>query len=323
MKSLFLKARLAMELPHINRALNNSLSQLPDPAKPIATHIINAGGKRLRPFLTVLSARMFNYKNNDIYDLAVCMEMLHVATLLHDDVLDNAISRRGKKSAHTIFSVNEVILAGDALLSHANMQVAKFNNAKLCLVFAEATSKTAIGEIMEIAAIKNVHLSEQEYLEIIKAKTAWLIRSSCQMGAILANADNDSESNIAKYGENLGIAFQIVDDALDFESENITGKPSGNDIKEGKYTLPLRLYRESLNKNDKNEFDKIFTKKMISDDEIKDIANKVRELGFVKQACQNSDLYLENAKKHLENLPKCDEHSIFIEMTNHIRERKK
>ena len=209
---LLLKARLALELPPINKALSRAAEGLPHPVRPIARHIFEAGGKRLRPLLTILMARLLGYDKKDIYDLAVTMEMLHAATLLHDDVLDNADTRRGKPAAHTIFNATSTILAGDAMLAHANALVAQCGDPRLCLCFSEATSRTAAGEILEIAAQHQVETTAEEYEEIIRGKTAWLIRASCQLGALRAGADEALVEAAAAYGENIGMAFQIVDD---------------------------------------------------------------------------------------------------------------
>ena len=164
---LLLKARLALELPPINKALSRAAEGLPHPVRPIARHIFEAGGKRLRPLLTILMARLLGYDKKDIYDLAVTMEMLHAATLLHDDVLDNADTRRGKPAAHTIFSATSTILAGDAMLAHANALVAQCGDPRLCLCFSEATSRTAAGEILEIAAQHQVETTAEEYEEVL------------------------------------------------------------------------------------------------------------------------------------------------------------
>ena len=164
---LLLKARLALELPPINKALSRAAEGLPHPVRPIARHIFEAGGKRLRPLLTILMARLLGYDKKDIYDLAVTMEMLHAATLLHDDVLDNADTRRGKPAAHTIFNATSTILAGDAMLAHANALVAQCGDPRLCLCFSEATSRTAAGEILEIAAQHQVETSAEEYEDVL------------------------------------------------------------------------------------------------------------------------------------------------------------
>ena len=254
---LLLKARLALELPPINKALSRAAEGLPHPVRPIARHIFEAGGKRLRPLLTILMARLLGYDKKDIYDLAVTMEMLHAATLLHDDVLDNADTRRGKPAAHTIFNATSTILAGDAMLAHANALVAQCGDPRLCLCFSEATSRTAAGEILEIAAQHQVETTAEEYEEIIRGKTAWLIRASCQLGALRAGADDALVEAAAAYGENIGMAFQIVDDALDFAPQSVTGKPSGGDVREGKLTPPLRMYRDSLDDAARASFDQI------------------------------------------------------------------
>ena len=234
---LLLKARLALELPPINKALSRAAEGLPHPVRPIARHIFEAGGKRLRPLLTILMARLLGYDKKDIYDLAVTMEMLHASTLLHDDVLDNADTRRGKPAAHTIFNATSTILAGDAMLAHANALVAQCGDPRLCLCFSEATSRTAAGEILEIAAQHQVETTAEEYEEIIRGKTAWLIRASCQLGALRAGADDALVEAAAAYGENIGMAFQIQDDVLDvIGNEALLGKPVHSDEKNEKTT---------------------------------------------------------------------------------------
>ena len=211
-----LKARLALELPGINRALNKAVDTLPEPVRPVARHIFDAGGKRLRPLLTVLTARLLGHEAKSIQDLAITLEMLHAATLLHDDVLDNGVSRRGKPAAHTLCDVSCVILAGDALLAGANALVANYGDTRLTRCFSEATSRTAAGEILEIAAQRRVDSSSADYEDMVRGKTAWLIRAACEMGALAAGADDAAVAAAAAYGENLGLAFQMVDDAIDF-----------------------------------------------------------------------------------------------------------
>lgn len=172
MPNLLLKARLALELPEINRALDTLIEKLPAPVRPAAGHTITAGGKRLRPLLTVLTAKLFGCRDRKIYPLSCTLEMLHAATLMHDDVIDNAPTRRGKPAAHTLHGVTETILAGDALLAAANDFVASYGSPALCSIFSRATYETAAGEILELHAMHNVSLTLSEYTDIIRGKTA-------------------------------------------------------------------------------------------------------------------------------------------------------
>ena len=318
-----LKARLALELPAINRALDKAVDTLPEPVRPITRHIFQAGGKRLRPLLTVLTARLLGNGNEDIVDLAVTLEMLHAATLLHDDVLDNAVSRRGKPAAHTLYNVSSVILAGDALLAGANGLVAQRGDPRLSSCFSEATSRTAAVEILEIAAQGRVDTSAEQYEEMVRGKTAWLIRAACEMGALAAGADAAAVTAAATYGENLGMAFQMVDDALDFAPESATGKPTGGDVREGKLTPPLRLYRESLNEADRKDFDAAFTSLSMTEADAEAIALRIREAGFDAAVRAQADTFLDAARRALGSLPDKPERKVMHNMADYVRDRKK
>ena len=318
-----LKARLALELPGINRALNKAVDTLPEPVRPVARHIFDAGGKRLRPLLTVLTSRLLGHESKNIQDLAITLEMLHAATLLHDDVLDNAVSRRGKPAAHTLFDVSSVILAGDALLAGANALVAHYGDTRLTRCFSEATSRTAAGEILEIAAQRRVDSSSADYEDMVRGKTAWLIRAACEMGALAAGADDASVAAAAAYGENLGMAFQMVDDALDFAPESITGKPTGGDVREGKLTPPLRLYRDSLSTEERSAFDAAFCAGLMTEADAASIAESIRQAGYDDAVRRQADEFLDAARQALETLPDRPERELMRQMADYVRDRKK
>ena len=302
MANILLKARLALELPPINAALERAAQGLPEPVRPVARHIFEAGGKRLRPLLTGLTARLLGSERADISALAVTMAMLHAATLLHDDVLDNAVSRRGKPAAHTLFEVTPTILAGDALLAEANALVAGFGDPRLSLCFSEATSRTAAGEILEIAAQRRVDTSAAEYEEIVRGKTAWLIRASCQLGALRAGATDAQAAAAAAYGENLGMAFQIVDDALDFAPSSLTGKPEGGDVREGKLTPPIFFYANSLAPAERDAFFARFAEQSFTDEDVRHVIDTVRAQGFDDKTRGIADTYLRKAQENLDAL---------------------
>jgi octaprenyl-diphosphate synthase len=318
-----LKTALALELPRIEAALTLAAEELPVSVQPVTRHILDAGGKRLRPFLVLLFARIFAPEKKDLHRLAITLELLHAATLLHDDVLDNALHRRGKAAAHTVFDVPAVILGGDALLSHANAIVASYGDARLTRCFSEAISRTATGEIMEIAARGRVDVSGQEYEDIVRGKTAWLIRASCEMGALVAEADAEQTEAAIRYGENLGMAFQMVDDALDFAPEEITGKPAAGDIREGKFTLPLRLYRQSLSAGEKAAFDALFAGETASAADIASIADNIRRAGFDRRARDEALKYLRAATAELDTLPDVSGRFLLREICAYAHAREK
>lgn len=321
MSQVRLKQCLAEELPAINAALEAAIAELPQPCQPVARHVIGAGGKRLRPFLALLMARLAGASGPAIYRLGATMELLHGATLLHDDILDQAQLRRGQPAAHVLYGTAATILAGDAMLALGNSIVAEFNQPSLSKAYSIATMETAAGEILEMNSLRNPETTEEEYIAIIRGKTACLIAQSCALGALFGSGDAQLAHNAASFGENLGIAFQLVDDALDFAPASQTGKPAGGDLREGKLTIPLRLYRASLDPTSRFEFDKMFRKENICESKQAEICAAVRP--YLEKSLVMADGYLEKALEFLHHLPRCGELEILQAMPAYIRKRSK
>ncbi|WP_027186295.1 polyprenyl synthetase family protein [Desulfovibrio inopinatus] len=299
------------ELPSINQFLENLASGLDPTIAPVAHHVLMAGGKRLRPLLTILSAGVAGYHNDDIYPLACSIELLHSATLLHDDILDGASLRRGKKTAHEVFGLTPSILVGDALLALANRLVADYGKPRLTACLSEALLRTATGEIKEIAHIRKTDLSHDDYLDIITGKTAYLIQAACQSGALIADAPADMEEALAEFGLNLGITFQLVDDALDYTSnEEISGKPSGGDLKEGKLTLPFISYLESLPEKQRLQVTQDFETDALDNETIATLVSAVVEGGFADTTRRIAKTYLDKAVSALSRLPDVPEREL-------------
>ncbi len=316
---------IAQEQPHINMALAEAVCELPSSVVPIAQYALGNGGKRLRPLLTVLVARLLGYAGNDIYQLAAAMEMFHVATLLHDDVMDNAELRRGSKATHKVFGVTETILAGDALLAKGNQLVAGFGDPRLSAATSDAIAQTANGEILEIANQGKAAPNLLVYTEIISGKTAWMIRTACNIGAIRADATPEHILCAARYGQNLGMAFQIVDDALDFAPSEKTGKPEGGDVREGKLTPPIFFYADSLAPADRDAFFAKFATQSFTDDEVRHVIETVRAKGFDDKTRGIADTYLQKAQENLDtlaaDLPASDYKSILSSLIGYVRNR--
>ncbi len=323
MATILLQARLALELPAINQALDALLQTLPAPVRPAASHTVNSGGKRLRPLLAVLAARLFGCQDKRVYTLGCTLEMLHAATLMHDDVIDSATTRRGKPACHTVYGTTETILAGDALLSEANACVASFGDPRLCSVFSRATADTCAGEILELHAMHNTGLTQEEYAGIIRGKTACLIRSACEMGAIFAGAPEAGVEALRIFGENIGMAFQMVDDALDCAPEEATGKPTGGDLREGKLTPPLQMYRDALDDATRASFDKAFEEGAFTQAEVDAICLAVRERGYDARTREEAEGYLSLARTALDAVPDAKERDILLQMADYVRDRKK
>ena len=206
----------------------------------VSRYIIAAGGKRLRPALLLLGAGALGCDTPRRYDLAAVVEFIHTATLLHDDVVDESVMRRGHATANEAFGNPASVLVGDFLYSRAFQMMVDVQNMRIMQVLADATNIIAEGEVMQLMNMHNAALDEASYLQVIRSKTAKLFEASARVGAILANASPEMESACAEYGQALGTAFQVIDDVLDYAGDAQTmGKNLGDDLREGKATLPL------------------------------------------------------------------------------------
>ncbi len=222
----------------------------------VTRHIISSGGKRIRPSLTIVSSALcgFNEGTRDI-SLAASVEFLHTATLLHDDVVDDSKLRRGKETAGSKFGNQASILVGDFLLSQAFCLMVSDGSLEVLRVLSEASAVISEGEVMQLSKINNLSISREEYLKIIKAKTAELFAASCEIGAILTESSFEKQQALRNFGMNLGIAFQIIDDLLDYESSALDlGKNIGDDFSEGKLTLPVIIAIEKTTNSEEKKF---------------------------------------------------------------------
>ena len=232
----------------------------------VAHHLIDSGGKRLRPMLTIAAAEMCGYDGAAHVKLAACIEFMHTATLLHDDVVDESDLRRGKKAARLLWGNQASVLVGDFLLGQAFRMMVEVGSLEALAILSNAAAVIAEGEVMQLAAAKNTATTEDEYLAVIRSKTAALFSAAAEVGPTIADRDRTERSAFRSYGTNLGLAFQLIDDALDYGgSSKDLGKKVGDDFREGKITLPVVLaYRRG------SDGDRAFWKKVIVDAAIED-----------------------------------------------------
>jgi octaprenyl-diphosphate synthase len=208
----------------------------------VANHLIESGGKRLRPILTLASARLCGYAGDGHLKLAASVEFMHTATLLHDDVVDESDMRRGKPAARKVWGNEASVLVGDFLLGQAFKMMVEVGSLPCLDVLSTAAAVIAEGEVMQLAAAKHLSTSEDEYLAVIRAKTAALFAAACEVGPLLANAGKEATTACRSYGTNLGVVFQLIDDVLDYGGTTAKlGKNVGDDFREGKITLPVVL----------------------------------------------------------------------------------
>jgi octaprenyl-diphosphate synthase len=231
----------------------------------LAAHIVAAGGKRLRPLLTLASARLCGYPPPQggarHVDLAACVEFIHTATLLHDDVVDESQLRRGLASANAVFGNKASVLVGDFLFARSFQLMVDDGSLKVLAILSKAAATIAEGEVLQLVTQNDLSTTEARYLEVIQGKTAALFAAACQIGAVVASRPDDEEAALADYGMKLGIAFQLVDDALDYVADQATlGKTVGDDFREGKITLPVLIAHAAG-----DEAEKAFWRRTIED----------------------------------------------------------
>jgi octaprenyl-diphosphate synthase len=302
--------------------LHQEILELDELVQPVAKHILKAGGKRLRPLLCLLTAKALGYHEVETYPLACSLELIHSATLLHDDVIDNSVLRRGKTSAHLLYGITETILSGDALLAMANKIVTRYDCIELLKCISEAIYQTAVGEILEISKMRQPGLSTEEYLNIIIGKTGYLIQTCCESGAILSRAENSQIIAAREFGLNLGIAFQLVDDALDYSSQaDISGKPLGGDLREGKLTLPLIFFLGTLNQESKANLLQKIKDRTLTEDEHYHILEQISNLGLIEQTRAEAGFYLQQAEKKLQEFPASSSREMLQEIIEYITNR--
>ncbi|EUC01384.1 Polyprenyl synthetase [Rhizobium sp. CF080] len=244
----------------------------------VANHLISSGGKRLRPMLTLASAALFGYQGDGHVKLATSVEFMHTATLLHDDVVDESDLRRGRSTARMIWGNQASVLVGDFLLGQAFRMMVDVGSLEALDVLSAAASVIAEGEVLQLSVAKNMETTEDDYLSVIRAKTAALFAAAAEVGPIIANADKAGRGALKSYGMNLGLAFQLVDDALDYGGKAADlGKNVGDDFREGKITLPVILsYRRGT------EAERTFWRQAIEKGESSD-ENLEKALGLINK----------------------------------------
>ncbi|TXL01681.1 octaprenyl diphosphate synthase [Methylococcaceae bacterium HT1] len=268
----------------------------------IGHYIINSGGKRLRPMLLLLTAKALNYQQDNHLVLAAVIEFIHTATLLHDDVVDESDLRRGKETANAVWGNAASVLVGDYLYSSAFEMMVRTNNMRVMEILSKTTTAIAEGEVLQLLNCNNPATTEAKYLEVISRKTAILFSAATRLGAVLADASPEIEQNLADYGQHLGIAFQLIDDALDYtSSKDELGKNMGDDLAEGKPTLPLIYAIENGTEEQANIIiDAIKTGNRDSFNEVYAIVKATNAITYTEQ---RADDEAQQAIDALSNLP--------------------
>ena len=291
--------------------------------KKMTDYHIKTGGKRFRALLTLGSAKLCGYKKGgrDI-NLAACVELIHGATLMHDDVIDISEVRRGKKTTNSIWGNQSSILIGDYLLSRCFEMMVEDGNLEILKLLSSTSSKIVQGEILQLENKKSIDMLEETYLQIISLKTASLFSAATKVGAILAEKENKKKEALEFYGKNLGLTFQIADDTLDYNSElKLFGKETGNDFYEGKITLPIIILFQQVNDMEKKQLINIFKKNQRSEDDLKFTMDLIIKYKIIKECYKKAEHFINLASNSLSIFPISDEKKVLENLTTFSLER--
>jgi octaprenyl-diphosphate synthase len=298
--------------------MQSPVGLIPDLAK----HLISAGGKRLRPLLTVATSLMCGYEGNSHHKLAAAVEFIHSATLLHDDVVDDSALRRGKKPANLLWGNSPSILVGDFLFARAFNLMVETNSMEALNILANASSIIAEGEVRQLASLGSMQIDEKSYMEVISAKTAALFAASTEVSAVITSQSAKKRKALHDYGLKIGLAFQLVDDALDYSGfESKLGKSVGDDFREGKMTLPvIRSIEFSNHKND-NFWYRVIVEKKQKNEDFKKAVILIQESKALESTMELARKYSLEAKELLDVFDASPWKTTLEELASYIVER--
>jgi octaprenyl-diphosphate synthase len=299
-----LLGRVSDEVAEIEREIRLAVDSKVEIIRQVADHTLSAGGKRLRPAFVILAGKAINPNVDEdrLRRLGACMEIIHMATLVHDDVLDNSPTRRGKPTASATFGNVAAIMSGDVFLAKAMLLLAKDGDLEVIRTVSEAVTEIAEGEVLEIEARGDFDLEEESHLNILRMKTAAFIRCCCEIGALAAGGTKAQVAALGQYGEQAGMAFQIADDLLDYRGDKAkTGKPVATDFREGQSTLPLIFLREKLSEPELQIARRRFGG-TVNEDEIRMICDWMASRGAFARSEQVARDYISKAQESLEIL---------------------
>lgn len=294
------------DLDRVEQCLRESVLTDVGQMTAIGNRILGAGGKRLRPGLVALSARAISVDADAdrIANVGAALELVHMATLVHDDVVDNSDVRRGTATANAVFGNGMAVITGDFLLARSMSLLTRENDMEVVRIVADVTIEMAEGEVLEMLAARDAELGEDAYMEIVTRKTAAFLAGCCRAGALVAHASPDQVAHLSDYGLLLGRAFQIADDVLDYAGDPaITGKPAGGDLREGRATLPLLHALRTLPETDRRTVLEAFGRGDVSDAEVLAVIGLITECGAVNHALRIAESAASAARDSLCGLP--------------------
>ena len=318
-----LQLYFAQDMEAVDKLINSYItSNVTQVISELSNHLINAGGKRLRPLLTLAASGLCNYSGASHIKLAAAIEFIHTATLLHDDVVDESFQRRGKPTANILWDNQSSVLVGDYLFSKSFQLMVETDSLKVLSILADASSTISEGEILQLSAVKNIKTDESAYFKIIEGKTAALFAAATEVGAVISNVEDKEADALANFGKALGISFQITDDLLDYVgSEEVLGKNIGDDFKEGKVTLPLIKAISKSSKEEKRFWEEVINKGMQKSSDLEHALLLMRQHNVFDETRSEAIKWSKKARNYLDIFPESKTKVILQELTYFVVER--
>jgi len=292
--------------------------------RKVGEYVLSSGGKRVRPALLLLAARLSDYAGDKAVPLASVIEFIHTATLLHDDVVDSATLRRGLASANTLWGNEASVLVGDFLFSKSFSLMVNVGSLDILRVLSDATTVIAEGEVMQLLCTGELDLTEERYIKVVRSKTAILMSAACEAGAILGAAEQSQQQALADFGMDLGIAFQLMDDILDYTAtEEEFGKCIGHDLEEGKITLPLIHTLKQCSDSERAIIAAVIEKDEMSLDDFRAVSGIVKQYGGIAYTVEAALCYINRCKSHLDLFAPSPVHDALLSLSEYIVTRSK
>lgn len=318
-----LKNLVENRLDNVNQQIKYRLASEINLIHKMTDYHLKSGGKRIRPLLTLAAAKLCGYKdgNRDV-NLAACVELIHNATLLHDDVIDNSELRRGNKTSNSIWGNQSSILVGDYLFSRCFEMMVEDGSEEILKLLSSTSSRIAQGEVLQLEYKGEIDILEETYFDIINMKTAALFAASTKVGACIVNKNKKEKDALESYGRNLGLTFQIADDALDYYStRTIFGKEIGKDFFEGKVTLPIIFICQKANKEEKLYLKKIFKKKIRSKQDFNETQNLIKKYNSINSCFKRAEHFVSISYNALNIFNPSKEKTVLQNLTSYSLER--
>jgi octaprenyl-diphosphate synthase len=310
------------EIRRVEEQFREDLTSRVPLIRKVGEYVLASGGKRVRPMMLLLCAKLAGYQGNAHVGLASVVEFIHTATLLHDDVVDSAVLRRGQDSANAIWGNEASVLVGDFLFAKSFSIMVREGNLEILKTLSDATTQMAEGEVLQLISTSDVELDEERYIEVVQNKTAVLLSAASRCGAILGGCSVEEEAAMAAYGMDLGIAFQFMDDALDYVADQSQfGKECGHDLLEGKVTLPLIHTLIKCSSTERERVAAIVEQELLPDEDLQYVVDLIHTYDGIDYTRARGKTLVESAKSHLAIFPECPAKEAMLRLADYIVSR--